>query len=212
MLCDAHTHRTGETGYPMIRGLLAPEERGNGLFSLGVHPMYGKDETLPESYIEWMERANCCAIGECGYDRRSPLSFAQQQALFSAHIRVAERLGKPVIIHAVRSQPELLKLHRDFPGHTPWIIHGCRGRENKLLELADAGFYLSFGEGLLRDAGILEEFFHKLPGDRLLLETDDSPLNLEAVYAAAAAMRGQSLPEFQECIFANFKRVFCYEQ
>lgn len=216
MLCDAHTHwKDGMTDQGVIRvvSFLSPDLPNgySGLFAAGVHPMFAGSSVIPDTFDGLFSAVNCCGIGECGLDRRAKLPMQDQQKLFLAHAEAAERYGKPLIIHCVRAQNELLKLHRDFRHTVPWIIHGCRGKREKILELADAGFYLSFGEGLLLSAGNMEDFFHTLPPDRILLETDEANVSLEVLAATAAQLMRWNVCQFQEQVWQNFKKVFSYE-
>ena len=66
--------------------------------------------------------------------------------------------------------------------------------------MIESGFYLSFGEGLLRDAGNMESFFHKIPDDRLFFETDESGADLRKIYALAASMRGTSVQSLRQTV------------
>jgi Tat protein secretion system quality control protein TatD with DNase activity len=78
-----------------------------------------------------------------------------------------------------------------------------------LFSLLDAGFLISFGAGLLKDAGNLEPFFSRIPADRLFFETDDDPsTDIRAIYALAASMRGVPVDELCATVQANFRRIF----
>ena len=216
MLCDAHTHwkeKMTDDGVIRVVSLLTPEipENYNGLYSVGVHPMFATFSVIPSEYDGLFSGKNCCAIGECGLDRRAKLPMQDQMKLFLAHAEASERYGKPLVIHCVRAQNELLNLYRDFRPGMPWIIHGCRGKREKVLELADAGFYLSFGEGLLLSAGNMEDFFPQLPLDRILLETDEADVTLDVLAATGAQMMRRNVREFQAQVWQNFKKVFSYE-
>ena len=79
------------------------------------------------------------------------------------------------------------------------------------MELANAGFYLSFGEGLLLSAGNMEDFFSQIPPDRILLETDESAVSLEAIAATAAQLMLWNVCQLKEQVWQNFKKVFSYE-
>jgi len=208
---DAHTHRLPP---PDVRCIFDPEGPSalpsgyGGGFSLGVHPMNARTAEIPSSWLEILRTPRCLAVGECGLDRRAALSEKEQMTLFRAHIELSEELRKPLIVHCVRMQPELLRLRASFAPSVPWIVHGCRGSEKKIRELADSGLILSFGDGLLRDAGILEPFFRFLPAGSLLIETDDSGAELPVLYAAAAAYSLTDPESFRTQIFQNFRRIF----
>lgn len=216
MLCDAHTHwkeQMTDDGVVRVVSFQTAEipEGYSGSYSVGVHPMFAASSVIPSEYDDLFSGSNCCAIGECGLDRRAKLPMQDQMKLFLSHAEAAEKYGKPLVVHCVRAQNELLKLYRDFHPSMPWIIHGCRGKRDKVLELADAGFYLSFGEGLLLSAGNMEEFFPLLPPDRILLETDEADVRLDVLASTGAQMMRWNVLEFQEQVWQNFKKVFSYE-
>ena len=208
---DAHTHRIPPPdvlSVPDFSSLEVPPSGYDGPFSAGVHPMFARSASIPASGLEKIRSPRCLAVGECGLDRRAALSPKEQEALFRTHIELSEELCKPLIVHCVRMQPELLRLRASLAPSVPWIVHGCRGSEKKLRELADSGLILSFGEGLLRDAGTLETFFRVLPENALLIETDESETPLAVLYAAAASYRQMNPDSFRTLIFHNFRRIF----
>jgi len=47
-----------------------------------------------------------------------------------------------------------------------------------------------------------------LPADRLFLETDDSDVAIETVYARAAEVRGTTVGELRRVIAENYRRLF----
>ena len=208
---DAHTHRIPPPDVQAVPDFSAPElppPGYDGPFSAGVHPMYAHSASIPAAVLEKIRSPRCLAVGECGFDRRAALSPKEQETLFRTHIELSEELHKPLIVHCVRMQPELLRLRASLAPSVPWIVHGCRGSEKKLRELADSGLILSFGEGLLRDAGMLETFFRILPENALLIETDESETALAVLYAAAASYRQMNPDSFRTLIFQNFRRIF----
>ena len=179
-------------------------------FSAGIHPWdAGKYELA--AYKSLFESPHCLAVGECGLDRTAEPPLPLQMKVFEAQIAEAARLNKPLVIHCVRCLSELLRLKSERGGGVPaWVIHGFRGTKRKAFDLLDAGCVLSFGAGLLRDAGNME-YFAEIPPDRILIETDESPELFEQIFAAAAAMRLLSPAEFAATVRANFKRIFRHD-
>ena len=74
----------------------------------------------------------------------------------------------------------------------------------------DAGFALSFGAGLLRDAGNMD-YFAEIPLDRILIETDESPEQFPPILAEASAMHLLPPSEFAEAVRSNFRRIFRHD-
>ena len=182
----------------------------NAFFSAGIHPCdVGKYELGAFSLL--FDSPRCLAVGECGLDRTSDVSLPVQMKAFEAQIAEAERRGKPLIIHCVRCFPELLHLKSTCSADAPvWVIHGFRGTKRKAFDLLNTGCVLSFGAGLLRDAGNMD-YFAEIPLDRILVETDESPDLFERILSEAASMHLLSPSEFAVAVRTNFKRIFRHD-
>ena len=175
-------------------------------FSAWIHPWdAGKYELA--AFGPLFDSPRCLAVGECGLDRTSKTPLPLQMKVFEAQVAEAERRGKPLVIHCVRCFPELLHVKTSCSSETPWVIHGFRGTRRKAFDLLDAGCTLSFGAGLLRDAGNMD-YFAEIPLDRILIETDESPELFDRILAEAAAMHLLPPSEFAAAVRANFERIF----
>ena len=179
-------------------------------FSAGIHPWdAGKYEL--DAFSRLFDSPRCLAIGECGLDRTSDTPLPLQMKVFEAQIAEAERRGKPLVIHCVRCFQELLSLKSSRSDDAPaWVLHGFRGTKRKAFDLLDAGCMLSFGAGLLRDAGNMD-YFAEIPLDRILVETDESPELFDRIVAEAAAMHLLPPSEFAAVVRANFERIFRHD-
>ena len=179
-------------------------------FSAGIHPWDAGRYELA-SYRSLFDSPRCLAVGECGLDRTAEPALSLQMNVFEAQIEEAGRRNKPLLIHCVRCFPELLRLRKTCSADVPaWVVHGFRGAKRKAFDLLNAGFVLSFGAGLLRDAGNMD-YFAEVPLDRILLETDESPELFGQVLAEAAAMHLLAPSEFAAAVRDNFKRIFRYD-
>lgn len=168
---DFHTHNTSAK-QALIS--VAPTEfkpQQGKVYSAGIHPWH-----VGEDWQEQMTRLKqvaqhhqVVAIGETGLDSLKGAPLDVQEQVMRAHIDLATTLGKPLVIHCVRTSQQVLRLWRDNPQahHVAWVIHGFRGNENVARELLDAGFYLSYGAKFNPQAVAIT------PIDRLLVETDD---------------------------------------
>ena len=176
-------------------------------FSAGVHPQDALQYSCADFEPLW-DSPNCLAVGECGLDRTADVPLARQTEVFRAQIEEAVRRDKPLVIHCVRCFPELIRMKTDSGADAlPWVLHGFRGAKRKAFELLDAGFALSFGAGLLRDAGNME-YFVEIPLDRILIETDESPELFPQILAEASAMHLLPPAEFAAAVESNFRRIF----
>ena len=211
---DAHAHGVSVENDSVFRlwniGDPAFPVSENCFFSAGIHPRdVGKHELA--AFAPLFDSSRCLAIGECGLDRTSEAALPLQMKVFEAQIGESVRRGKPLMIHCVRCFPELLRLKAAVDADAPaWVIHGFRGTKRKAFDLLAAGCVLSFGAGLLRDAGNME-YFAEIPPDRILIETDESPELFGRILAEASAMHLLSPSEFAATICSNFKRIFLHD-
>ncbi len=205
------TEKSGD-GVRRIFSLTTPENvlSGDTLFSAGIHPKDAASLSVSSFSMIW-RHPNCIAIGECGLDSRVP-DMRHQIEVFRQQIVVSEELSNPVVIHAVRTIPELLRLHQELHPSVPWIIHSFRGNEKTAQKLLDEGFYLSFGSKLVRDISQISSYLCEIPLERLFLETDESKeVTIQELYILLAKTRGISVQELQKTINNNFHKVFRHE-
>lgn len=181
-LADIHTHT------PAPDALLSVEPHDfcpqpGQRYSVGIHPW--NTLSLPDNALDTLRRAaqhpQVAAIGETGLDRLRGAGLEHQADIFGAHIDLARQLGKPVIVHCVRAYDLLLDVLKSHSPGVPVVIHGFRGKPQLAARLLGAGCCLSYGERFNPDA------LRATPLDRLLIETDTSPLPITAIAAAVAA-------------------------
>lgn len=169
-------------------GQEVPEEY---LCSIGIHPWHINQDRLKED-IDLLRikslASSVLAVGECGIDRCCNVPFELQLKAFRAQVEIAETLGKPLIIHCVRAYPELVSEKKAFRSKCPWIVHGFRGNSETALQLIKHGFYLSFGEAVVKDSR-LWKILAAVPEDRYFLETDESSMGIREIYGKAASIR-----------------------
>ena len=140
-----------------------------GIYSVGIHPWSTVEPitlTLLKKLVAAVGDERVVAVGECGFDRLRGGSIEIQRSLFDFHARLAERYNKPLIIHAVRANDELIAAIRRHRPSVEWIIHGFRGKPQLAQQLLSEGFSLSIGKKYNRD--VLEV----IPANRLYRETD----------------------------------------
>lgn len=171
-LTDTHTHNP-EAGPEAIINI-EPDALplpATGRFSTGVHPWRSAEAAKLWPMVETAASDDrIVAIGECGIDRLREADIKLQEELFMRHARLAERVGKPLIIHCVRAWGELLGAYSDIKPSQPWIIHGFRGGPALAHQLLNVGMHISLGEHFNRATAAI------IPDDRLHIETDCSTL------------------------------------
>ena len=149
------------------------------------------------------------AIGECGLDRACDSDFELQREVFIKHIELSEQYHKPLIIHAVRSYPDIISIRKETKSNQPWIIHGFNGNEHSAEQLLrHDGIYLSLGDVLFKNEKRAERLLDIIPSDRLFLETDVAERSIVEVYEKASLLSGVATDILRKDIFDNFVKIF----
>lgn len=191
---DAHTHlyRAPDAHYAGVVSLRHDDPwPPAGLCAVGIHP-WDVDASWPErlqALALRLQEGRATAVGECGLDRLRGGTAAEQEACFRAQVELAERLRLPLVVHCVRAVDDVLRLTR---GVERKMLHGFRGGPQQAEQLLRAGFWLSFGP--LHQAESLRRAYD---AGRMLLETDDSGLTIEAVYERAASVLNISATDLE---------------
>ena len=181
-ITDSHTHNPDAFGAIISVEPEAFDPKPGRIYSVGIHPWNSLD--APDERLDLLAalaaHPQVVAVGETGLDALRGAPLDQQIALFKRHIAIAQRVGKPVVAHMVRTAQPLVKAWREMRPSVPLIVHGMRGNANVARTLIDAGCYLSYGEHLNPEALLAT------PPDKILAETDDSPTPITDVIAKLA--------------------------
>lgn len=201
---DIHTHHA--TTQPHITSIInsgttaAPR---NTPCSVGIHPWHittAWEEDMHKLH-DAARQSNVVAIGECGIDKmKSPADITLQTEILAAQALIAEGCGKPLILHCVKAQEEIMRLHRRIAPKQAWIIHGFRGKPQQAEQLLREGFYLSFGMQYNSESLAIT------PTDRLFIESDTAQTAIEDIYRAVAACRGTDIEELASSIIQTAAR------
>jgi TatD DNase family protein len=182
----------------------------NQAYSIGIHPWdiaKLQIDSVSDYLNDNITNKNPAAIGEIGLDKLIKTEIEIQERIFIEQLHVAKNQQKPVIIHCVKAQEEILKIKKSNDTGTAWIFHGY----NKNLQVAKGflkyGFYLSFGENLLRNEK-LQSVFKQLPLDKIFLETDDKNISIKEIYSKAAEVKGIKIEDLKKQILLNYTKCF----
>lgn len=215
---NIHTHHNDNIDnqdFIEIRNIDADNISGvdvSSLYSVGIHPWSLTDEDHETKALDWIrnnaDKKNFLAIGETGIDRVYKDTLERQRERFLRHIEISEEYRKPMIIHSVRSYPDIIAIRKMTRSTMPWIIHGFQGNEQSARQLISHDISLSLGEVLFRDEHKASALLDVIPKDRLFLETDDSGRDIVAVYEKACALTSVDIDELKSIIFNNFVKIF----
>lgn len=181
-------------------------------YSMGIHPWNVNDYSRCEKKLTFLKNngknPSLLAIGECGLDRASGHDFNRQKDIFIKQIELSEQNSKPMILHVVRSYPDIIAIRKDTKAKAPWIIHGFQGNEQTAEQLLRHGFSLSLGNVLFKKENKAERLLHIIPPDKLFLETDTDQRKIDDVYVKAAALKDVDIDILRNDIFNNFVEIF----
>lgn len=192
-------------------------------YGVGIHPNDASsyEDGYLDKHIGYDEKF--VAIGECGLDyfhTQNEDDIKKQKKVFIEHIKKANELNVPLIVHVRDSSEdakELLMKHSTSGG----VLH-CFNGDDCLIELKEIGFYFGIGGVItFKNAKKLQEACLKLPKDKILLETDApylSPMpnrgkrnesaNLIHIAKKLSELLNISYEEVVSLSFGNTQRLF----
>jgi TatD DNase family protein len=115
------------------------------------------------------------AVGETGLDyyRTGAGGHAAQEASFRAHIEMARRHGKALVIHDRDAHADVLRVLDDGPPPDRVVFHCFSGDASMARHCAERGWFVSFaGPVTFANARGLRSALAATPLNRLLVETD----------------------------------------
>jgi TatD DNase family protein len=226
---------SGVDDWPAVAAL-AQRHPGFVQPSFGVHPWYVHEQPAdwPERLRGWLKDFPEAGVGEIGLDRWKPgLPWDGQPEAFDAQLRIAAELDRPASIHCLQAWGPLVEQLEQAPRPARgFLLHSYGGSADLLARLLPLGAYVSLPGYFAHERKARQrETFRRVPGERLLIETDapDQPLppervthpladaagqplnhpaNLAAVYAFAAELLGRPLPDLVAQVEVNFQRLF----
>jgi TatD DNase family protein len=115
------------------------------------------------------------AVGETGLDRfrNGEDSRVAQEESFRAHIDMAKRLDKSLVIHDRDAHDDVLRVVDEEGPPERWVMHCFSGDDRFARACLDRGAYLSFAQTVtFKNAQPLRNALVVTPDDRLPVETD----------------------------------------
>ena len=206
---DIHTHHVPSSIEDAIQNCYPDtfDEKAEGWFSVGIHPWRIEDYQRQYPWNElrrMLSLPQMLAIGEAGIDKLCGVSMDEQERVFLHQAEMAEEIGKPLIIHMVKSIDEIVRFHAQIHPSVPWIIHGFRGKPAQAQQLLSHNFCLSFG------ALYHPESLKLTPLHRLFLETDEADVSIESLVEKAAEIKGLSPIDLQQILEENVRNTFSF--
>jgi TatD DNase family protein len=163
-------------------------------------------------------------IGETGLDqfRTGAEGRAAQERSFRAHIAIAKRFGKPLVIHDRDAHPGILRVLDEEGAPDQVVMHCFSGDAAFAIECVRRGFVLSFaGTVTFASAQNLRDAARVTPPGQMLVETDAPFLTpmpfrgrpnrsylIPLTVRALAHTTGTDLDELCAAISATGERLF----
>lgn len=176
----------------------------NQYYSCAIHPWdVGKSVISIEDIRKLAsEHEKVVAIGECGLDKLTDVPMQKQISAFERHVVLSEELEMPLIIHCVKAWDELLRIYKKYKPKQVWVLHGFRGGASQADQLMKFGFYFSLGEHFN------EETLKLIYPDRLLIETDESCINIHSAYGRICSVLSYKKEDILFNVNQNVNEVF----
>ena len=166
------------------------------------------------------------AVGETGLDyfRTGPEGMAAQERSFRAHIEIAKRHGKALVIHDREAHADVLRILAEEGAPERTVFHCYSGDAEMAQVCAAAGYFMSFaGNVTFKNAQPLRDALAVAPLELVLVETDapfltpapyrgrpNAPYLIPITVRAMAAVRGVDEDTLAAAISANTANAFDY--
>ncbi len=192
--------------------------------AVGLHPhnAHTMSPTLLAALEELCAEPKVVAVGETGLDtfkNRAPIGA--QVASFEAQLGLAQRVGKPIVIHCRDAHARCREVLRAVPPPSG-VIHCFTGTRADAVAYRALDMVLSFsGIVTYRSAKELQEAAREAPEGSFVLETDapflaprppggrlNQPANLPYTAQKIAELRGVTVPELARATSRAAERLF----
>jgi len=163
------------------------------------------------------------AVGETGLDYyRDWAAPAAQRDWFRAHIEIAKRSGKALVIHDRDAHEDVLRILAEQGPPERVVFHCFSGDQRMARRCAEAGYVMSFAGNLtFASAQPLRDAAAAAPADLLLVETDapfltpvphrgkpSAPWLAALTLRRLAEVKGMDLAELCHRVTRTAERVF----
>ncbi|QPP08433.1 TatD family hydrolase [Streptomyces bathyalis] len=166
------------------------------------------------------------AVGETGLDyfRTGEDGIASQQYSFRAHIAIAKRQERALVIHDRDAHADVLRILDEEGAPERTVFHCFSGDADMARHCASRGWFMSFaGNVTFKNAQPLRDALAAAPPELVLVETDapfltpapyrgrpNAPYLVPVTLRAMAETKGMTEDSLAEHVAANTARAFGY--
>ena len=205
------------------------EKYENLYFCAGFHPseLAKYNEGDLDEIRALCSHEKCVAVGEIGLDYHfddNPPKETQKD-LFIRQLILADEVGLPVVLHSRDAAQETLVLLQEHKRllKRGGLMHCYSYSAEMMAEFEKLGLCFSFGgTSTFKNAKKVQECVQRVPGSRILSETDcpyltpvpfrgtfpNQPKNVKYVVENMAKLRNENEKELKERILQNAKELF----
>lgn len=211
--------------FPAMYDLIAEQPMIHASF--GIHPCHveKEEDVLSEAeLIKWVGgHPKVVALGESGLDYYYTKETSElQKQSFANHLRVADHLKLPVIVHTRDAREDTLALIKKHGGQSGGVLHCFTESLEMALAAIEMNYLISFsGIVTFKNAQELKDVVKAIPLEKILIETDspylapipyrgkkNEPKYVVEVAQCIADLKGVSIEEVAAITSANFHRLF----
>jgi TatD DNase family protein len=151
--------------------------RYRGVFAaVAIHPNHADEATAEvlAAIEELAQDPGCVAIGETGLDYyRDFVAKDVQHASFKAHIAIAKKYDRTLMIHCREAWDDCLNVLEEVGAPKRVVMHCYSGDRATTARCITAGYFMSFaGNVTFTNADALRDVVTMIPDGLLLTETD----------------------------------------
>ncbi len=199
--------------------------------AVGIQPNYCGEAAATDwdEIVRLAGSGRAVALGETGLDRYWDFTaFDVQRDYFDRHLKLAQKLDLPFIVHMRDCEDELLEMLREARrrGSLRGVMHSFTGTASTAAECQELGLHISFaGMVTYKKSDALREVARGIAADRILVETDcpylsphpqrgqrpNEPALIVHTAACLAGIRGLNETEFATQTSENAKQLFRLE-
>ena len=191
--------------------------------ALGIHPTDCVKLTIEEISKELKfikkNKQEIIAIGEIGLDyhwHKHEKEQEKQKRVFNHLLQLAEKLNKPVFIHARNAVDDSLEILKKYKLKV--ILHSFGGTKKQAQEAIKQGYYFSIPTSVVRSTHF-QELVKIVPISKILTETDcpylgpkkqerNEPANIIYSIKILAEIKKITEKELSNQAFLNYQNLF----
>ena len=215
---------TSHNNFVKVLKIIKKDKIIYGTFGIHPHEVTANKTTTNEIIYNVNKDQKIIGVGETGLDFYYDNSaYNEQIESFEKHILASINLNIPVIVHSRQAEKETFKLLSKYKKEKPKILMHCfTGSYEFAKQLMDLDAYFS-ASGIItfKKSKELNETFHKIPENRLLIETDspflapvpkrgkeNEPSFIKYTLEHLSKIRGKDFEDLSKITSSNFENLF----